>query len=515
MIEEDTPIDSGFLQPCDDTVEQLTLEPSTMVIFGGAGDLSKRMLIPSIYRLFKLKELPKGFTVLGFDRSSLSEDQYREFVRESIKSFDAAAFDEESWSDFRGSLFFLPGLFEEDVSYGELLKKVERISFATAGGAKKVIYYLAVPPEVTPVIVERLKSHDLCKGVFDAKVVVEKPFGHDRRSAAELNSLLTAAFEEDQIYRIDHYLAKDPVQNIVFLRFANTIFEEVWNRRYIDNVQITVAEALGVEHRGVFYEEAGVVRDIVQNHLLQILGLIATEPPNAFKANFVRDEKLKIIRSLRPLTPAYIDAFTVRGQYGPGRVAGEEVAGYRDEPGVSAGSYSPTFFAAKLYIDNLRWAGVPFYLRTGKRLPRRVTEICIQFKKLPLRFFGRTCDVMEPNVLTLTIQPDEKIALRFGVKYPYADNKLYPVDMVFSYPETFKTPIHPPYERLLLDCMKGDLTLFVREDMVEEMWGVVDPIISSWESMAPSDFPNYAAGTWGPSEAFRLLEKDGRRWITE
>jgi glucose-6-phosphate 1-dehydrogenase len=330
----------------------------------------------------------------------------------------------------------------------------------------------------------------------------------------QLNNVLTHAFDENQIYRIDHYLGKETVQNIIFFRFSNSIFEHLWNRRYIDNVQITVAEDLGIEHRSTFYEQSGVIRDIVQNHLLQIIAMVAMEPPIGFEAEFIRDEKRKVFLSIHPMNEDLIDRFTVRGQYGPGKIKGQDVGGYREEEGVPVDSNTPAFFAAKFHIANWRWTGVPFYLRTGKRMAKRITEIAIEFKQPPLRLFGRTCDVLEPNILLLTLQPDEKISLRFGVKYPYSSNQIYTVNMSFGYEETFKTKFHHPYERLLLDCMKGDLTLFVREDEIEAMWNVVDPIIAQWEGIPPQHFPNYTAGTWGPPEAMFLLEHEGRHWIT-
>jgi glucose-6-phosphate 1-dehydrogenase len=507
---------SKFLQTCDLPDEKTGIGPFTMVIFGGAGDLSKRKLLPSIYNLYCDNVVPdQKFSILGFDRYAMSDEEYRALVKNAVKQFGEGEFDEEKWSQFNSHLYYLSGVFEKDESFEDLRVKTDRITVPDSKGVKQVVYYMAVPPQVVPMAVRQLKKHELCHGKFSTKIIIEKPFGHDRQSAVEFNKVLTDAFEEYQIYRIDHYLAKDPVQNIIFLRFINTIFAEAWSRHYVDNVQITVSEEVGIEHRGAFYEKAGVVRDIVQNHMLQLLGLIAMEPPVGFKADFIREEKLKIFRSVHTMDAKYIDNYIVMGQYGRGKLNGIEVPGYREEDNVAADSNTPTFFAGKFYIDNLRWAGVPFYLRTGKRLPRRITDICIQLKHFPVKLFGRTCDVLEPNILIMSIQPDEKISLRFSVKYPYSENQVYPVDMVFSYNQTFKMPMHPPYERLLIDMLKGDLTLFVRQDTVEEMWAVIDPIISRWESNPHSDFPNYAAGAWGPEAAHRLLELDGRRWITK
>ncbi|MCL4490314.1 MAG: glucose-6-phosphate dehydrogenase [Nitrospirae bacterium] len=505
---------SRFLQTCDIPVEGKRIEPFTMVIFGGAGDLSQRKLLPSIFYIFRENVLAGGFSLLGFDRTGLSDEQYRTVIKGAVREFGREPFDEGTWDEFSGYLNFLSGDLEDDEKFGELRKRVDQIAIPDSNGNKNVIYYMALPPQVTPLVVKKLKEHNLAKGEFRTKIIVEKPFGHDLRSAEELNKILLDAFDENQIYRIDHYLGKDSVQNIIFFRFTNTIFEEIWNRHYIDNVQITVAEDIGIEHRGAFYERAGVVRDIVQNHIMQIFGLIAMEPPIAFKADFIRDEKLKILRAVHHMDEGYLDKFMVSGQYGPGTIRGRPVAGYREEKNVSPISNAPTFFAGKFYIDNLRWAGVPFYIRTGKRLPTRITEICLQFKQLPVKLFGRTCDTLEPNIIILTIQPDEKIALRFGVKYPYSESHIYHVNMVFNYNETFKMKVHPPYERLLIDCMRGDLTLFVREDTVEEMWAIVDPILSRWEGNPPEDFPNYAAGDWGPAAAYQLLERENRKWIT-
>jgi glucose-6-phosphate 1-dehydrogenase len=514
MNDDPNEIDESLLQTCNIPEETYEVKPFTMVIFGGAGDLSRRKLTPSVFNLYLDNQLSKGFSLLGFDRVGLDDRKYRSMMEEALQTFAPEMFKAARWEEFRRHVFFLSDSFEKDEAYERLRERLEEMAIPTPEGTREVIFYMAVPPAVMPMIIGKLKKADLCKGAFAAKIIVEKPFGRDRESAVQLNRILTDAFDENQIYRIDHYLAKNPVQNIIFFRFCNTIFEDVWNRHNVDNVQITVAEDIGIEHRGAFYEQAGVVRDIVQNHILQIIGLIAMESPISFNADFIRDEKLKVLRSVRPMDDNFIDHYTVRGQYGPGTIDGKTVPPYRQEENVSPSSDAPTFFAGKFHVDTLRWSGVPFYVRTGKRMPKRVTEICIQFKQLPIRLFGCTCDYMGPNILLLTIQPDEKITLRFGVKYPYSTNKIYSVNMVFNYSETFKTAFPPPYETLLADCMRGDLTLFVREDTVEEMWRIVDQITSRWERLPAADFPNYAAGTWGPPEADLLLTREGRSWIT-
>lgn len=503
-----------FLKPCDTPLERYKVEPFTLVIFGGGGDLSRRKLLPTLFHLFREDELSTGFSVLGFGRRQMNDEQYRSMMKEAVREFGEEEFDEAQWNEFSKRVFFHSGHFEDDETYRGLQEKISAISIPTDGGKRNVIYYMSVPPHVTPVAVEKMNRHELCRGRYSTKVIIEKPFGFDLSSAKELNSILTGAFEESRIYRIDHYLGKEAVQNIMFFRFSNAVFERLWNSKYIDHVQITVAEDIGIGERGTFYEQTGVVRDIVQNHVMQLMALVAMEPPIGFEADFIRDEKGKVFRALRPMDDEYIDRFTVRSQYGPGPVRGIDVPGYRAEKGVSPDSATPTFFAGKFYVANWRWAGVPFYVRTGKRLARHVTEICIQFKQPPLRLFGRTCDVLEPNILALTIQPDERISLRFGVKYPHVINRIYPAEMVFSYQDTFKTKSHPAYERLLIDCLKGDLTLFVRQDGVEAIWEALDPLLARWESMPPRDFPNYPSGSWGPVEADLLLQRDGRSWLT-
>ncbi|MGC2063080.1 MAG: glucose-6-phosphate dehydrogenase [Thermodesulfovibrionales bacterium] len=506
-------IDSRFLQPCGENTGEAEIRPITMVIFGGSGDLSRRKLIPTLFHLHRKESLAEC-TVVGFGRHDLDDDGFRRTMKEAISEFGDEPPDDAQWKDFSRRLYFLSGNYEDDAAYRKLLELIERVSIRTEG-AFDVIYYMAVPPEVVPGIIEKIRQNRKDNGELREKIVVEKPFGRDRTSSALLNRLLTTAFREEQIYRIDHYLGKETVQNILFLRFSNAIFEQLWNNRHIDHVQITVAEEIGIEHRGSFYEQAGVVRDMVQNHILQLIAMVAMEPPVGFQADFIRDERTKIFRSIRPLEKKYIDSCMIRGQYGRGAINSHDVRGYREEEGVSPASCIPTFFAGKFHVDNLRWAGVPFYVRTGKRLPRRISEICIQLRQMPLRLFGRTCDTMEPNILILTIQPDERISLRFNVQYPHTAGQVHSVEMTLNYMETFKTSPHPSYERQLLDCIKGDLTLFVRQEAVEAMWEIVDPIISRWDESAPGDLSSYAAGSWGPEAAKRLIEQDGRRWITD
>jgi glucose-6-phosphate 1-dehydrogenase len=513
-IQSEAVIPSKDLQICDIPVEKFKVEPFTVVIFGGTGDLSRKKLLPALFHLYREKELSVGFSILGLARSSLTDEQYRHLVREDIQGLGDHSSEGQAWEEFSRHLFFFSGNFAGDEDYQKLAGKMDQIAIPDAHGHRNVIFYMALPPMATPLIVGQLKNHGLCDGRWHTKIIVEKPFGHDFPSARQLNDILRRSFDECQIYRIDHYLGKETVQDIIFLRFSNSIFEHLWNQLYIDNIQITVAEDLGIENRASFYEQSGVIRDIVQNHMLQLIALVAMEPPIGFAADFIRDEKVKVFRSMRPMDDEAIDRFTVVGQYGRGKIQGKDVPGYRQEKGVASGSNVPTFFAAKFYIASWRWAGVPFYIRTGKRMAKRITEIVIQFHQPPLKLFGRTNDVIEPNVLVLTLQPDEKISLRFGVKYPHAPNQIYTVHMDFSYRETFGTGVYPAYERLLLDCVKGDSTLFVRQDQIEAMWEVVDPIISRWENRPARDLPNYAAGTWGPEEARQLLEQEGCQWVT-
>jgi glucose-6-phosphate 1-dehydrogenase len=501
-------------QPCEILPEKFNIDPFTMVIFGGTGDLSRRKLLPTLFHLCIDQNLPDDYAIIGFASSERSDEEYRSIVRESIEEFTEGPLSTDCWEEFSKHLFYVSGRFDDAESYKKLSTCLEEITKPASTGKKEIIYYLAVPPHFLPGIFERLTFCKLCKGTFDARLIIEKPFGNDRASAAELNRLISDSFEENQIYRIDHYLGKETVQNILFFRFANSIFEPLWNRRYIDHVQITVAESLGIENRARFYEKAGVVRDIVQNHMMQLLALIAMEPPIGFEADYIRNEKVKVYRTIRSMSDEYIDKFTVRGQYGPGTTGGREAAGYRDEKDIANDSVTPTFFAGKFYIDNWRWADVPFYLRTGKRLNKRITEISIHFRQPPLRLFKSTCEIREPNLLVLGVQPHEEIVLHFGVKHPGIGNQLYPVNMNFNYESDLQGDIHfpLPYERLLLDCMKGDQTLFARQDGIEATWSVVDPIIERWENSNSPAYPNYHAGSWGPEKANELIDKDDRQW---
>lgn len=501
---------SRFLRGCEAPLDEWKGEAVVVVIFGGAGDLSRRMLLPTLLTLYREKKLAAGSYIVGAGRREMSDEQYRKLVRQSLEQFSSDPVEGKDIEAFCGRVCYLQADVRSDEAYEELCRRISRIS--SEGRTKGLVYYLASPPSLIEPIVEGLFGRDLCAGSLEPKVVIEKPFGSDKASASRLNEFILRHFKESQVYRIDHYLGKETVQNILFFRFGNSIFEPLWNRRYVDHVQITVAEAIGIEGRGEFYDAAGVVRDIVQNHIMQLLALVAMEPPSGFEANLVRDEKVKVFRAIRPMSDEYIDEFMVRGQYGPGEVGGEAVCGYREEEKVRGDSNTPTFFAGKFLIDNWRWANVPFYVRTGKRLARRVTEICVVFKQPPLRLLGRTCDIIEPNSLVLSIHPTEEMSLQLNVKKPGGGNEPFAINMNFDYAKSFDVKTRPAYERLLLDCLKGDLTLFARSDEVEAMWDVVDPIVRRWEERPAGGFPNYEAGSEGPRESTELLEADGRRW---
>ena len=487
---------------------------SVMVIFGADGDLTKRKLIPALYHLAGAGHLPKEFAVVGLARSEMTTEEFREKLERDLREYAGAAIQPGPWNWLRDRLYYVSGDFREAASYRrlrEILKDVD----GTHGTGGNYLFYLATAPSFFSLIVEQLASEGLTSQAPDnwRRVIIEKPFGRDLESARALNHHLRQYLSEDQIYRIDHYLGKETVQNILVFRFANGIFEPIWNRRYVDHVQITVAESIGVEHRGGYYEDAGALRDMVPNHLLQLISLVAMEPPNSFDPNAVRDEKAKVLRGIVPLHSFEVLRSVVAGQYGDGVIGGNPVPAYRAEPNVSPASNTETFVALKLFIDSWRWADVPFYVRTGKRLAKRVTEIAIQFKCAPLMLFRKTSvQDLAPNLLVIRVQPDEGISLRFDAKVPGPSVNVGKVDMDFSYARYFGDTPNTGYETLLYDCLAGDATLFQRADTVEIAWGIVQPILSVWASLPPGGLPIYPAGSWGPRESEELLERDRRRW---
>ena len=505
-----------------------TPQPCVMVIYGATGDLSHRKLLPALYNLAREGLLPNPFAVVAFGRRSYTSESFRAEMRPAVDQFSRQKpVDDAVWDSFAQHMFYHQSEFTDPAGYKELSALLDRLD-SDLGAAGNRVFYLATPPSQYPEVIQQLgqaglarEGADAADGAADgsrrrgwARIIIEKPFGHDLATAQALNRQAHGAFREEQIYRIDHYLGKETVQNILVLRFANGIFEPVWNRRYIDHVEITASESVGVEGRGGYYEEAGALRDMVQSHMLQLLNLVAMEPPVAFDANSVRDEKLKVLRAIRPLqTLEEIAANSVRGQYTAGWVAGKRIESYRSEKNVSPQSTTETFAALRLFVDNWRWQGVPFYLRTGKALPKRVTEIAVQFRRAPHALFGRvTGGHMEPNVLSIRIQPDEGISLNVSSKVPGAAMRIRPVKLDFLYGASFVAEPPEAYERLLLDCMLGDSTLFTRADEVEQAWSLVTSIMEGWAQQLPNDFPNYEAGTWGPAGANQLLAVDGRSW---
>jgi len=491
-----------------------TAEPCTVIIFGASGDLTKRKLVPALYRLSQEKLLPAEFAVVGFSRSAMSHDDFRSKMKDGVITFsEAKRVDEEVWRSFAQGIFYVPGDINNPDAYrrlSELLDQIDR----ERGTAGNRVFYLSTAPEHYSEAIKQLGAANLARPQNKGwtRIIIEKPFGTDLATAKQLNEEVGTVFDEEQVYRIDHYLGKETVQNLMVFRFANGIFEPIWNRQYIDHVQITNAEAIGVEGRGGYYEGAGVLRDMIQNHVFQVLSLVAMEPPISLSANAVRDEKIKAMHAVRNIPLDRVDEFAVRGQYGPGSVGGKSVPGYRQESGVNPESRTETFAVLKLYFDNWRWAGVPFYIRSAKRMPKRVTEIAIQFKEVPhLLFSHLPSQQLEPNVLVVRIQPDEGITLRIGAKIPGQTTRIRWVNMDFRYGASFGVASPEAYERLLLDCVLGDSTLYARRDMTERGWEIVMPILESWQQTRAA-FPNYEAGTWGPQAADDFIEKDGRRW---
>jgi glucose-6-phosphate 1-dehydrogenase len=489
-------------------------DPCVMVIFGATGDLTKRKLIPALLNLAQEEVLSKQFAIIGVAGNDLTTETFRETLGKEMPQFATDPIDLKMWDWLKERIFFVKGDFQDADAYKRLKRQMDEVDKSQSTGGN-TFFYLAVAPRYFAPIVQQLGDAGLTKeeGGHWARVIVEKPFGHDLASAVQLNADLKKVLTESQIYRIDHYLGKETVQNVMVFRFTNNIIEPLWNRNYIDHVQITAAETVGVEHRGGFYETAGALRDMVPNHLFQLLTMTAMEPPISFDADEVRNKQAEVLHAIQPLTPEEVLTNTVRGQYGEGIVDNERVVGYRQEPDVSPTSNTETFVALKLLIDNWRWAGVPFYLRTGKSLALRATEIVIQFRRTPFVLFRNTAvKNVETNRLVIHIQPDEGISLSFGAKVPGAVMRLGLVNMDFDYKTYFGVEHGTGYERLLRDCMAGDATLFQRADMVEAGWKVIQPVLDVWHALPPRGFPNYAAGSWGPAEAEELLERDGRSW---
>ncbi len=497
-------------------------EPCTMVICGATGDLTERKLAPALYNCLLGGSLPPEFTVVGFARRDLSDQEFRDHLLAGINKYSRNRPAKQAiWESFARGIEYHRGDFDDPAAYVELAKRLDRID-RDRGTAGNRLFYLAVPPALYPEIVKQLDRAGLAapgerrrsgpkRGW--TRVIVEKPFGSDLESARTLNRELAEVFDEEQVYRIDHYLGKETVQNLAVFRFGNGLFEPIWNRRYIDSVQITVAETVGVEGRGDFYDATGALRDIVQGHALQLMAMFAMDPPVEFHAADLRDEKLKVLRAVKPMSPAEVATNTVRGQYVSGWVEGEKVVSYRDCPEVAPDSQTETFVALRLAIDSWRWAGVPFYLRTGKALPSRVTEIAVQFKQAPLALFARAgVPQIEPNILAIRVQPDEGILLRFGAKVPGQGLQIRNVNMDFRYGSSFAVDSPDAYETLLLDAMVGDASLFTRDDEVERAWEILDPILDAWQSGEGGPLHFYAAGTWGPPAADELLQREGRAW---
>ncbi|MGC2621350.1 MAG: glucose-6-phosphate dehydrogenase [Acidobacteriaceae bacterium] len=486
-------------------------EPTAVVIFGASGDLTKRKLLPALFHLEQSGLLPKEFRIVGVARRDLGKG-FADDMKQGIIEFGGVKDGADKLDDFTQKIGYHAMEFDNDAGYASLKTLLEQYDrdYGTRGNR---LFYLATAPDYFADIVHRLGTHGMAKPeVGKARVIIEKPFGHDLESARELNDDVNTVFSENQIFRIDHYLGKETVQNVLVFRFANGIFEPIWNRNFVDHVQITAAESIGIEGRGPFYEKAGALRDVVQNHMMELLSFITMEPPASFAAEAVRREKIKVWSSIKPLN--IFDC--VRGQYGPGIVNGQTVKGYREEDRVDPNSQTETYAAVRLEIETWRWAGVPFYLRAGKRLATRATEITIQFKQPPMLLFGNTqggCEI-QPNIITMRIQPDEGISLRFGTKVPGPQMAVCPVIMDFSYAQAFGASSANGYERLLLDAMLGDATLFAHRDGVETTWGLYTPVIDAWAKKYPQTFPNYAAGTWGPQCGDELIGRDGYTWHT-
>jgi len=490
--------------------------PTLLFIFGGSGDLTNRKLIPALYNLYIDNYLPEKFFVIGVGRTIFaSHDEYRNKLLEGVQQFSRRKGEANGqWKNFAENILYFEKDLMDDNTYGSIIGWIN--DKAKEWNAKPtVIFYLAVAPQLAPAIAQKLADQKICSDPHHTRIVFEKPFGHDWESAHSLNKLLTGLFEEEQIFRIDHYLGKETVQNILAFRFANTMFEPIWNCNYIDHIQITAAETVGVEDRGSYYEQAGALRDMVQNHILQLLCMVAMEAPTSFEGNEIRNKKVDVLNAIRKIEPENVHSHTVRGQYSNGWMKGKEVKGYKQEKNVDLHSPVDTFVAAKFFIDNWRWQNVPFYVRTGKHLHEKTTLITIQFKDAPQYAFpNEAAETWRPNRLIFSIQPQTDIRLRFQAKRPGPTMILSPVDMVFNYAEAYDEQEPEAYETLLEDVIEGNPTLFMRADQVEAAWKVITPILETWQKRPPVDFPNYAPDSWGPEDAEALIARDGRNWVT-
>lgn len=508
----------SFTNPLEEnTRPRKSADPCLLVIFGATGDLTARKLLPALYNLAREGQLPSHFACVGFARRDKSNQDFRNEMLEGIEKFSRTKpVDQELWQQFKSQIYYHRSEFHEDEGYDALKKLLDDLDvrYGTKGNR---LYYLSTQPSFFPLLVEKLSKHQLIydhNTVHDkwSRVIIEKPFGEDLQSAQALQKHITQFLDESQIYRIDHYLGKETVQNLLVFRFCNPIFESVWNNHYIDHVQFTVSEEIGVGSRGRFWEEAGMLRDIVQNHMMQLLSLVAMEPPVNLSASSIHDEKVKVLQALRPFKMSQLDQFVVRGQYAPGYINGKSVPGYREEENVAKDSIVETYAALQLFIDNWRWAGVPFYLRAGKRLPKRSTEIAVIFKNAPGYLLQEKGKTLDSNTLVIRIQPDEGISLKINCKVPGMLSEVQPVKMDFRYGSFFGTTPPEAYERLICDCMAGDSTLFARNDEVMTSWKLLTPVLEHWNESRPQHFPNYTSGSWGPEEADKLLAKDGRMW---